>query len=388
MAGSSRAATSWAVVALLGAAAALRPGCATEPGESFDAGPMLANLAEGVILPTLEDALLEASHVEESLASWAGDSDADVEAAWRSAAAAWQRAEVMQVGPAASSLAAVGGEDRRVGLYSWPVVNPCRVDQELVERGWEEPGFFDANPENVRGLDALEYLVFHPEGNACAGQHAINDQGTWDALSPAELASRRADYGRAVAGRFVDDLAALVERWRPQGGGFVRELAEPGSEGSAYDGEHEAVSAVFDALFYLEIVSKDLKLAEPMGLGTCSGPCPDAVESRWADASLDHLLENVRGVRLLFAGGEGLGLDDLLASLGEEALAQAVLDALDGAEAAIVAAPGPLSALVVDDPDAATAVHAAVKQVTDLLKNDLATTLVLELPGEAAGDND
>ena len=40
------------------------------------------------------------------------------------------------------------------------------------------------------------------------------------------------------------------------------------------------------------------------------------------------------------------------------------------------------------DPDAVLAIHTALKEVTDILKGDLATVLSLQIPTEAAGDND
>ena len=43
---------------------------------------------------------------------------------------------------------------------------------------------------------------------------------------------------------------------------------------------------------------------------------------------------------------------------------------------------------VVDDMDAVLALHAEVKDVTDLLKGELTTVLALQIPVEASGDND
>ena len=37
----------------------------------------------------------------------------------------------MQLGPAGSSLSAVAGADIRDEIYSWPTINPCRIDAVL-----------------------------------------------------------------------------------------------------------------------------------------------------------------------------------------------------------------------------------------------------------------
>ena len=57
-------------------------------------------------------------------------------------------------------------------------------------------------------------------------------------------------------------------------------------------------------------------------------------------------------------------------------------------EAAALAVGGPLDVAVVDDMDAVLALHAEVKDVTDLLKGELTTVLALQIPVEASGDND
>jgi hypothetical protein len=71
-------------------------------------------------------------------------------------------------------------------------------------------------------------------------------------------------------------------------------------------------------------------------------------------------------------------------SLDHENLVDDLHTALDAAEAAAAAMPGPI-----EDHDAEAAqLFATTKEVTDLLKGDVATVLSLQIPVEAAGDND
>ena len=94
------------------------------------------------------------------------------------------------------------------------------------------------------------------------------------------------------------------------------------------------------------------------------------------------------GFRSLFTGGEGAGMDDLLIELGHGDLTEAILQATDGVEAALPAVDLPIDEALSSDLDDLEALHSAVGGVTDLLKNDLTTVLSLEIPAEAAGDND
>ncbi|MCZ7680323.1 MAG: hypothetical protein M5U28_16760 [Sandaracinaceae bacterium] len=100
-----------------------------------------------------------------------------------------------------------------------------------------------------------------------------------------------------------------------------------------------------DAMFYLDLVTKDRKIAAPAGLRDCtSGVCPELVESPLAAVSNENVAANLRAFEALFLGGEpgddGDGFDDLLASVGEGELAErmrtnlgAAIGSADGLEA-------------------------------------------------------
>ena len=49
---------------------------------------------------------------------------------------------------------------------------------------------------------------------------------------------------------------------------------------------------------------------------------------------------------------------------------------------------GPLDQLILNDRQQVETLHAALKDMTTLIKVDLSTVLTLEIPSEAAGDND
>ncbi len=81
-------------------------------------------------------------------------------------------------------------------------------------------------------------------------------------------------------------------------------------------------------------------------------------------------------------------MDDLLAEIGHGDLSDEVLANTDAAIAVAAGLEGPLDELIESQPEQVEALHAALKGVTDILKGDLVTVLVLTVPGEASGDND
>ncbi len=368
------------------------PGAAGDTALAAAVSDALAAVGPSVVLPALADAREAATALQAAVQAWQQSGDAADRAAaqdaWRDTMRAWQRVEVLQIGPAASSLTAVAGVDLRDEVYSWPTTNPCRVDQETVAGGYADAAFFDENLVNAYGLDALETVLFGDAGNACPGQVDINADGTWDALGPDGVDAARADYAEVLAGGVVDRVGGLEQTWSPSGGDFSGQLALTNAA-TPYASEQEALNAVFDALFYLETRTKDRKVAQPLGLRDCATErCPDDVELARSDAGLDAVIANIEGFRLLFTGGDDIGLDDVLVELGHGDLAADLLDRTDAALAAARAVEGPLEEAVVARPEQVEALNDALKAVADLLKGDLATVLSLEVPSEAAGDND
>ncbi len=368
------------------------PGAAGDTALAAAVSDALAAVGPSVVLPALADAREAATALQAAVQAWQQSGDAADRAAaqdaWRDTMRAWQRVEVLQIGPAASSLTAVAGVDLRDEVYSWPTTNPCRVDQETVAGGYADAAFFDENLVNAYGLDALETVLFGDAGNACPGQVDINADGTWDALGPEGVDAARADYAEVLVGGVVDRVGGLEQTWSPSGGDFSGQLALTNAA-TPYASEQEALNAVFDALFYLETRTKDRKVAQPLGLRDCATErCPDDVELARSDAGLDAVIANIEGFRLLFTGGDDIGLDDVLVELGHGDLAADLLDRTDAALAAARAVEGPLEEAVVARPEQVEALNDALKAVADLLKGDLATVLSLEVPSEAAGDND
>lgn len=362
-------------------------------GGTFTRAGLLASVATCVAAETATFA--EAANVLATSATADvtsdGPSSEDTRAAWRTAMAAWQRVEVMQIGPQADATQP-GGKDLREPIYAWPLESPCAVDEALVSEAY---GDIPALLVNARGLAAIEYLAFH-EGaeNACTPQATINTSGSWEAIDASELETRRRTYAKAAA----DDVAALgnqlADLWSSEGGNFAFELANAGNGSSAYPKVRLALNAISDALFYIEYATKDLKVARPAGLTLCaSAACPELVESPWAGASKDNVLDDLAGFQRIFDGcdaeGKELGFDDFLYAVGRPEVSAdidaAVLDAIAAASA--IEEPDLASALETDQASV-IALHTALKRITDLLRTELISVLDLELPKRVEGDND
>ncbi len=402
----SRSLSSWTVLGalVLGAVFAPPSGCANDPGkisghsaEGRDAlTRLLTDAWPEVVAPSLAEARSATEVMVAATEAWAQavesggnttPSQADAQDAWAEAMEAWQRIELMQIGPAGPSLSTVGGQDRRDEIYSWPTTNPCRVDQETVAASWEDADFFEANLVNVMGFDAIETLLFSPsDDNACPPQVPPNSDDSFEALGADGVDLYRARYATRLGQHILENIDAIESGWTE---GFATDLAQAGASGSSFASQEEGLNAIFDALFYLELHTKDRKLAWPLGLTGCGlDDCTGLGETPQAGRSHTWVAANLAGFRALYTGGEGGGMDDLMVAVGQTQIHLDILDALDAAEARAQAMDLPLEEALAVDPDGLQELHDKVKAVTDVLKNDLATLMMLEIPSEAAGDND
>lgn len=367
---------------------------------------VLATIASQVIVPTYDtftNQINTLTNATQALSSAPTSTEALSTArdSWKEAMRTWQMAEVFQIGPAGLMEQVAGGEDLRDAIYSWPLTNTCRIDQELVKQAYTTPGYVSSQLINVRGLDALEYLLFH-EGteNSCAPNAPINSDGSWAALSAEDLQQRRAELAHAISQDLEAQATRLHDHWRAGQGGknFEEQLAQAGLSSQTYASTQEALNALSDAMFYIEKETKDMKLAIPAGLSDCTADtCPEALEHPYANFSLEASRANHMAFKAIYFGhldeasqksAEVKGFDDLLAEAGHAELDQRIQAQLDEIIAAHDAIDTSLEVALEEDLPKVIALYESSQQLGVLLKTQFISVLDLELPQRAEGDND
>lgn len=376
-------------------------GESTAKPDAFDGGfnraALVEHLVTAVLLPIQEAVVQTANVLPATVQAYCTALDAGADAtapreaaqlAWSNAVDAWQRADAILVGPAAMDNSAL-----RSKIYAWPLMAPCGVDRDVVAI-WTDPAGYtvDTRAINVRSLSAMEFLLFPPNANHNC---AIAPVG-WDTLA-ANLPQARCRLAAALATDVAVQAATLVNAWRTTGGNYAGELIGAGTAASTLPSAHAALNLISDAMFYVDSMTKTMKLGESSGVslnscGTVEVPCIAEVELRFADRASFALRANLRVLRETFTGttqaGPGLGFDDFLIAVGRQDLADRITVNIDAAIANVDALPDSfLTALSANYADVAAA-YAAVKLITDDLKSQFLTVLALETPDGIATDND
>ncbi len=394
--------TLWLTAATVGLIAT--PACKDAPiGEGANADAhreVLASVADHVIIPLAQQFVASAEELHVAVTAYAGSPTADnleaSRARWIATITSWQQLELLQVGPAGLMGVVAGGESLRDAIYSWPVVNTCRVDQETAREGYADSAALQIALPNVRGLDALEYLLFNDDaGHTCSTGSTFATEGEWEAIGDqAAVVQRRASHAMAVAADLLRSATQLWQAWDPANSGSFRDrFANAGQDTSVYATAQEGLNALSDAMFYVEQETKDMKLAVPAGLIDCAADaCPQDRESLYAGLSKEHIVANLEGFRRIFAGGDPdgatVGLDDLLESMGQGELATRLDAELIAAAAAVQDLQGTLLEAVTNAPQSVLAAYDVVRIPIQTFRTEVLSVLDLELPQRAEGDND
>ena len=356
---------------------------------------VLAALGTNVMLPSYRTLQTRATALDTAIATFvASGLLADrtaAQAAYRLLMESMMEVELMTAGPLGAATLTPGGQDLFDEMYSWSVVplSLCGVDRFLAGATYQDATVLGAEPLNIRGLGAIDYLLFvDTTANACGAAAEINTNGTWAALAadPAALDVRRAQMARVLSTQVKAHADALVAAWDPA---FLQELTAPMRAGALYRSAQEGLNALADGLFVLDQITKDMRIGRPAGLSECTtATCPETLESLYAGDNKERILHNLIGYRLMITGGDGLGFDDLLVDVGASAFATDMLAHIDAAIAAVGNVDGTLAEALVSDLDDVRALHAAVQLCTTDLKTTFLATLSLDPPNRAGSDND
>ncbi len=376
---------------------------------SFDEFELVSHITNNVISPAFESFNTVANEFESAVSQYCiseqafldgsiseqerSDNKAAAQQAWRNAMGQWQKIEVMQIGPLAVSNGLL-----RNKIYSWPTTNSCAVDQDVV---FFNQGEINGTPYDIRnrvvtrkGLDAAEYLLFVENLNHSCDMNTA--PAGWDALSDNERSIQRCEFVEEIAGDIITSTQELLNEWNGNSG-YAQSLLNAANEpGSDFDDVHQAVNRITDGLFYVDAVTKDAKLAIPSGIASnqCGqNPCPEDVESVYANHSIENIRNNLLSLQTIFTGEventtSEIGFDDFLVDVGAETTATNINNAINNALNNLDSYEVSLSQTLVDDPNQVQLTHEQVKAITDQMKTDFINELVLNLPASSAGDND
>ncbi|WII73503.1 imelysin family protein [Bdellovibrio sp. 22V] len=379
-----------------------------KPNEgSFSEQKMLINIGTNVIaravdnfntqVPVLKNSLRQYC---ETLATGASARREETQAQldWERVMLAFHEIEAAPFGPLMDN-----GRYLNDYMYSWPYLNTCDIDKKVFEHS-QTPVTADRLLFNVRGLSALEYLLFEKSYKSTCNLRANPTMAEWNARSEQQKKLDRCQWAQELVKDVQAKAQDLQFAWAIESGNFTKTMID----GSRYSSMKESINALTDALAHIEKL-KDTKLGKPTARhkDCTEDKCPKDVEHLYSGLSLASAEAQLKGFKAIFTGSysnqPGFGLDDLLIQSGRADVSEKVIAALDQALRSLRAAQdnGTLkeqveamdSALckattMTDRKVEICAVHADVREVAFLLKTEVLAALALRAPPTHQGDND
>lgn len=386
----------------------VKDSCDELSNADFSCEVMLDDIVSKGVLPAVEQFEVELNSLQTKVSDYCENiSDSSkhslAKEAWASVMAPLQQLEVMNFGP---------NTDTANGLrsfYDWQTANPINIDIAIAKNNlFEQVGL--SNSDNEKDLVAIEYILFKPGFYTVTVNENPNVLNWRTGKTSDEIQQDRCDYAVLIATDMKTRSAALTADWQSF------DLA------SVSASKQVAANQVVDALFYIDKITKDLKIKAtlPQPDDVDSAFKPEKLESQFAYQSKEAILNNLIGVKTILTLNDiddsKIGIDDYLKSAGQDELAIEMNVALNAAIINVMAIDGVTGTddatifSAVDNASSNTdctvssgngtyldnssdivtfcALQYQVKTFTDILKGDFTFLTSFTVPASASGDND
>lgn len=275
--------------------------------------------------------------------------------AWWSAREPWKECEVFALGPYMDVPERYGSD-----IDFWPA-RPDSVAELLAAD--EEIDLMIVGAA-FRGLPAAEILLYQ-EG----------------ALTSFEADPRRSEYLLAVVDDLIVHAELIGDAWDPEHADYLSEFTDAGRGSDAYDTLPMALGALVNRMgFTIENIRRD-KLGRPIGADGDGTPQPETMESLPSGRSVTDMLDNLRGIEILYFSDEEdgiLGLDEYLVQRGYHFSAQMAAE-LRRSRDALEAIDHPLSTTIVEEREDVELCIDVLGDLQRLIQVDLIAALSLRV---------
>jgi predicted lipoprotein len=316
-------------------------------GDNFDREALLINWADNIIIPSYEGYLSKVEGLQLSIQEFGLETSEEnleiLKTALFETYNEWQKVQAFEFGPASN----------RALLET---TNTYPTDTVAIVEAVGSDTWMPGTPatlDNI-GLPALDYLVNASELEGFTPQSI-------------EHIERLVDY-------LHTETHAVIEAWETE---YRDEfVSSAGTEMGSSVGE---VLNAFNQVYESSV--RHQKLGLPSGISTFSQtPLPHLVEAQHAkNWSVELLRTSLESFENIYLGGDGVGLDDYLISLGETEYG-AGLDAdikvqIEASHLAIDLLEDPLAEFVVDHQSDAFEIYAELQALVVLWKVDMMSSL-------------
>lgn len=315
---------------------------------NVDAGPILVNVADKVIIATYTDLNTKAGLLETAVRTFnSTPNEANLEAArtaWRETRRPWEMSEGFLFGP-------VDTKGLDPSLDSWPV-NTVDLDAVLAGSQTLTKSYIDGLDGTLKGFHTIEYLLFGTTGNK----------------TPDEFTVRELNYLIALTESLRGATTQLEQSWTTAGDNFGANLRNAGESSSIYPSHKAALQELGQGI---------VAIADEVGNGKINDPFAQQdvtlEESRFSNNSKIDFQDNIRSIQHIYTGDytqAGGGLDDIVKARNSTLDTQ-IKTEIEAAIKAIGDIPGTFTTAITQEKPSVEAAQQAVRKLQETLETKL-----------------
>lgn len=333
--------------------------------KSYDRQAMLANLGN-IILESYQKFYNSTDNLIPIILKFTNEPTianlAEAQAAWKTASSDWKQCELYNFGP-------IETLQLRASIDTWPL-KAENIESTIANGVTIDNAFIESKSINVKGLKALEYLLF---SNSNSNETVI------ELYTIHSLKEKRKDYLLAVAQNVHQKASIILNSWIPTNGNYIKDFIN--SDGNDVS---SSIGMLVNVIVGHTDEIKNKKLGIPLGKLNGGTIMSAEVESFYSGTSIQNIKDNLETLERVYRGKsitgiEGQGLDDLLNHLGakynDRLLSEEILARFKNVNDKINLIPGNLQQALVTNPQSVEDAYTATKDLLVVLKADLVNNL-------------
>jgi predicted lipoprotein len=337
-----------------------------DPEDNASRVAMLSNVGNNIIVPSFDALLVSSKTLAQAANDYAGDTKNEakltaLQTAWTATAASWKIASLFKQGP-------IEDDFLLSGIY-YTSTSYSAIEKAISQSGATiDDAYIENLGATVKGLPAIEYMVFSNDGNAAliGGYAGING-------------AKRIAYLKALCLNLQNQAAKVSSKWRADGDNYLKTFTEA-------DGRdiNSSFGILANKMIDLVYTIKDERLGAPIGKRNNGTPQPGLVDASLSKKSLILLKAELKSVENAFTGKsltgtDGAGIDDILdkagAKSGAELLSSKIKTQFATVYSKIDLITVPLDVAVTTQQTQVNAVYDEVKKLQVLMEVDMINNL-------------
>jgi predicted lipoprotein len=350
---------------------------------AFDRTGMLTNIGNNIIVPSYTAFTADADSLYLAAQLFAATQTSatllNLQRQWLQATLSWKSCELYNFGPALNN-------GNAVNIQSDFIITASAVESAVSNT----PAVYDSTfvpkqTTDVRGISAIEYLLFDPvNGNTAILNNYTNNS---------TASQQRLNYLKGLIQDLRSNAHGLLNAWLPSGGNYIQIfIAANGND------INSSISFLVNQIVYMNDYMKNYKIGRPLGIRikASNGPAlPTYVETYYSSHAFECMTTNFKSLDNLYfgVGNNGIkqpGFSDLVAAENGQTgtgqpLSSAMRQTLDSLYSQIKAFNVPLESAVINDASQVNNLYVSSKQLLVLTKLDMVNSLGVVL---TTTDND